>query len=910
MSANPNAVVTMPVQFEVAFAPTVSRASTNRTFTIRSLADAIAAEQPVPQDTVDAMREKYSSTKALDNAIKCLRPAIYPGQYPDGARVRTAQNIEGVTALVHDYDGRAGDRVTRADLLARCAELKIEVLVWDTYSSDDSGTTFRALYPLSKVLPVDCHHAAHAMLKELLGMAPGAVLPASQAYFLTPRLGRKSNPAACFGRPIDAILDFGLLEAITADITPAKQSAANKGWDELDMLDHMFDDAGKALYMRCIQAINPWSEDRGHWIGVIGAGLRGWGLTPYKLGHLHELNESEKAIIERLEEWSKNERPDPGCAPKYEPGCVAKEGLRLYSGAKKTGLRAIVQKAHDASPEGIEALLEGEEELTRLALTMLGHKPPAAEKVIDLEEIAEAVGERQANKQKALALAEQQALAIHNLPECFGHMRDWIVQFASKGDVMRHADLTPDYRFKIDPIYAILCVAQMFSVLLGGRVWVEQMMAHKATSLAFYLLRVAVSGGGKSDATDWMSDILGQTPYARAQIDAMSYSVGGFWPNAFGRLGHNVIQFSDEGRNLVADTSVGNMGANLKTLHYLLLTAFSKGCEGGRLEGPIYSTGGKVGKGADKRFDDVIEPHLNLHIIGTHDLIPQLSTDAFLANGFSARFIIRIDPTKAPATKEDRLAKFMRAVSDGTEPEGESLYVRTARSMAASLREFDDRLQAAGRGRSFTDLTNAILLDDAEGLDNTTIYKLASEQRQAEPRENSRIKISAAVAEVQAEAEGFFDQFTGDNELLEAIQNREAEKLIKLAAIFTLASTPGATHIDADITRYMMHILQMAQLDFIKLEKPTVTIAPRWVADMPKLKKELEPGGMLFEADADGVSTDKLRRNRAWRRLIEDIHLGDDDLKGTRQQAKQTLRDLKVEYRTVGKATRYFMVKD
>lgn len=60
----------------------------------------------------------------------------------------------------------------------------------------------------------------------------------------------------------------------------------------------------------------------------------------------------------------------------------------------------------------------------------------------------------------------------------------------------------------------------------------------------------------------------------------MSFSIGGFWPATYERAGHNVFQLTDEGKNLI-DTHVGNIGANLATLHNSLLTAYSQSHEVG-----------------------------------------------------------------------------------------------------------------------------------------------------------------------------------------------------------------------------------------------------------------------------------------------------------------------------------------
>ena len=689
------------------------------------------------------------------------------------------------------------------------------------------------------------------------------------------------------------------LEAITTEITPAKQ-ASNAKWDALDMADAMFDDAGKALYMRCLQAIEPWSKDRTHWIAVVGAGLRGWGLTPYKLGNLKELTEAERAIIDRLEEWGKNEHPEPGGKPKYEPGCVVKEGLGLYSGAKKAGLRAIVQKAHDASPEGIEALLEGEEELTRLALTMLGHKPPPAESVIDIEELASAPTERQADKVKDRALAERQALAIHNMPAAFGRVRDWCVEFASKGELTSYAQVTDDYRFAIDPISAILSVAQLMSVILGGRVWVNQNNSeYPPTQLNLYVLRIAGSGTGKSTSMSWLRGIMGETSFKHSLIGNMSFSVGGFWPNTFDKVGYNIFQLTDEGANLIA-SHIGNNGSNLKTLHTMLLSAYSAGHEQGELEPPLYSTGGKVGARQGNNFDSIKEPNLNIQAIGTHELLPLMNNAEFLQSGFSARFIVRIEPKGEEESAEDVLAREMRSCFDPASLDAnkqENPMLKAQDHFAEHLVALDRELFKVGRGCSMSNLVGSIMFkDETTDILTPAIYKAANAERQKELRDNQYIMKGLDCAQVMAEARLFFAPYVRDNTLLEAVRHREVEKLTKLAAIYTLGRDPDALFIDAEIARYLMSVLQLAQLDFIKLEQDAgVGVPTMYAGKMKMLEREVRSGGLLYEAGPEGVGARALREaNRAWRDLIKNLGHDDDDLKVMRQEAKKVLAMLGV----------------
>lgn len=356
--------------FTVAIAETVKHASQNKTFTVSTLSAFINAEQPVPQSVVDALAKDHAAGKDLNNEIKVRGPALYFGQYPDSARVRNAQNLEGVTCLVWDFDGRSGDRIPRAALAAACQRLGVEVLFWDTYSSTGDGLTYRALFPLRSGLAVDCYGGANQMLKNKLGMGPATILPPSQAYFCTPRIGRTSNAVALPGLCIDQILDFSNLESEADNITPASSSPTGP----YDPIDHALNTEEKKLALRCLQLIPAWSDDRNHWIAVVGAVLRGFGFSPQILTKPALQNDEHKALLVTLDSWSKSEHPPAGCQPKYSKGCVVREGKNLFEGSKLMGLHGLVAKAHAACAEGIEVALESEPELQALAMRVLEGK--------------------------------------------------------------------------------------------------------------------------------------------------------------------------------------------------------------------------------------------------------------------------------------------------------------------------------------------------------------------------------------------------------------------------------------------------------------------------------------------------------------------------------------------------------
>ena len=902
-------VSNLPLTFQVAFAPTVRQSSANRTFNIKSLADTIAGYPPVGQEVATALIEKHGLIQGTLE-IKKLGPVLYFARYPDGARTRTMQNIEACNGIILDFDGRSGDRVHRDDLLAACQAHNLQVLIHDSFSADDSGLTYRAIFPCEE-LAIDCYQSAAMALTQLLGLGPKTILPASQGYFFQARPGRKPNVKALFGRSVDKVLDFDSLEAVADAVAPAGQGQSGP-YDMLDALDHMFDDAAKELFARCLTALDPWSEDRGHWIGIIGAGLRGWGLTPHKLSNLGTLNEAEQGIITRLDAWSKNEHPPTGGAKKYSPNCVVIEGRKLFKpGAKMLGLAGVVRKAHEASAEGIGELLDGEPVLNALANRLLGQKPTLTAAPVDPGDLAEAITERQATKQKGMALAERQAKVIHNMPACFGKMRDVVIEFATRGDIKRFEDLDPDYEFKLDPIMAVLSIAQMYSVILGGRVWVHQRKRHAPTGLNLYVLGVAPSGGGKSSRLDWIKLIMRSTPYNPTVMGSMSFSIGGFWPATYERAGFNVLQLTDEAANLIADHA-GNSGLNLASLHNSLLTAYSQSHEGGVLGAPLYSTGGKI---VTNGFSDVIEPHLNIHAIGTAELTEVIAKPEFLSNGFSARFIVRIEPEADAPTKESRMKHIGESGFDDFEEivggeEGNALGAAAA-EFATHLNDLDTKLEALGRGRGMGGLIAELELTSEEESTPASIYKKAATELQAVPRTNQYVGFGFEIVEILADAETFFDPYVKDNALLDSVRMREVEKLTKLGAIFTLGRDPSATRIDPAITRYLMEVIQLAQLDWITKRNEGPPVDVRWAKDMPALRREVLPGGKLFECEnLEGVPRRELESgNRAWGRLIADSLLADDDLKGKRSSAKGVMGDLGVVAEKIGNGMFFKLVK-
>jgi putative DNA primase/helicase len=365
-----------------AFAQTCKLTSRMSTKRIDDLAKLINAIKPVPQSKVDALVAQGLTGKELNNAIKVEGVILHFGDYPEGVAKRELKNINASTGAAFDYDFSGGDRVRRSDALAAAESLGMACIAWDTYSSGlaegDDGMTFRIVFPFTESQPIDTHGGRVAAIAKHLGIkAPGANLSVAQGFFVQPRIGRSANAVALPGVCAEQLIDFSELEATANEIGPVGGFQDNGTYDPLD---HALNTEEKALYLRCLPSINPYSEERGHWIGVIGAGLRGFGFDAKVLTHPDQQNDEQKQVLIALDEWCKAEHPPEGAKPKYTPGCVVRDGRKLFNGsAKMAGLHAVVQKAHDSCPDGIAGLLEGEPGLQELALRVLEGKPVKVE---------------------------------------------------------------------------------------------------------------------------------------------------------------------------------------------------------------------------------------------------------------------------------------------------------------------------------------------------------------------------------------------------------------------------------------------------------------------------------------------------------------------------------------------------
>lgn len=232
------------------FAITVARNVTSRSitgqFTCAELVEKINSKPPVE--------------KKLNGWI------IYPGTYPNDAPKREHVNLESLSGVMLDFDERGGDKVKRQTFEQRCRECGVEAVLWDTYSSDDAGTTFRAFLPTAVPFDKVKCNAAQAAVANLLGasMVPLKPMPATQGFFIQAREGRKANASTLPGSRIDTLIDFTQLETTPA---PAKRSNDSfetmavrlNGWGSTriksELLPHLSADCSRDEWLRVAMGI-------------------------------------------------------------------------------------------------------------------------------------------------------------------------------------------------------------------------------------------------------------------------------------------------------------------------------------------------------------------------------------------------------------------------------------------------------------------------------------------------------------------------------------------------------------------------------------------------------------------------------------------------------------------------------
>lgn len=188
--------------------------------------------------------------------------------FENGIEKRTLDACHGSTAMVLDYDGRNGDTVQRETAIALCTKAGYASLAWNTFSSDDSGTTFRLVVPFDKPIQASEYKSLCETVCMGMGLTPPLSLhPASQGYFVNPRVG---------GQPVNAQYVAGNSIAVNhyklPDVTPKPKSSDN--------LDRFISEA-KALNLRNhLKLIS--ADDRDTWIRVAGALGPSGGTQPEK----------------------------------------------------------------------------------------------------------------------------------------------------------------------------------------------------------------------------------------------------------------------------------------------------------------------------------------------------------------------------------------------------------------------------------------------------------------------------------------------------------------------------------------------------------------------------------------------------------------------------------------------------
>ena len=178
------------IMIQLSVAPNVFAPSKARTMTMTEIATMIRAMPSV--------------------ANKLDGYALHFAKFPDGAPKRELSNCGGASGVTLDFDGRDGNTVTRGDLESKVRTKGLAAIFYDSFSADETGTTFRCYLPSATLIPIEHYKsAAQYVCSQVLEIkAPNLLFPASQPYFCQPRIGREPRVTHYLGAPIDTTFNL------------------------------------------------------------------------------------------------------------------------------------------------------------------------------------------------------------------------------------------------------------------------------------------------------------------------------------------------------------------------------------------------------------------------------------------------------------------------------------------------------------------------------------------------------------------------------------------------------------------------------------------------------------------------------------------------------------------------------
>jgi hypothetical protein len=576
-----------------------------------------------------------------------------------------------------------------------------------------------------------------------------------------------------------------------------------------------------------------------------------------------------------LENWSKNAEKRPeGAESKYHPGTVARNAKTLLSGNLAAGLPAVVERAELCGAD-VESLVAGDGALQELYQNCLASRGLNEPQPVHMEDLKDVVSE---NHLKILAVqknidahAAQVESLIGDMPA--GTARDYIVAVATNGTVTKYDELKSMEQFVLHPAMAILAGLQCADTVMGNRVWLN---TGNFGTLAgnLYVLALGGSGTGKTQMLDFFNDVLRESGYGHAYTDGKSHSGGGFYNNFLMR-GPVVFQTSDEAKDWLScmEVSGGGMVANQTSLNAIILSLFNQSRMGGSIN-PANLMSDRNQGGVIKQADPVIEPHVNILFIGTHDLQQSLS-DKLIEDGYLARFIILIVPEEDNA-EESLVKKVHSQLGDGT---GTHLKMLGVKAVAQFLKELDSDLMAANRGNSVASIKRQgqefMTGEAGEVKAYNVLFKELQESRLEEDRWCSIVNMDMEVANALIEAGMPLVKMSKNYPVLKPISNREVEKIQRVALTLTILNDPAADKLDVKMVKFAAKLVKLLQKPWIdRLVKSEVNLISRTNTYYPildKLRAELTPERPLYQA-ADGLSTTELSNSgRAWRELLKGL---------------------------------------
>lgn len=834
------------------------------------------------------LNERPPVSNKTDSAI--LVAASFDS-YPITAEERTLDRATSTSAAFLDFDDGS---VTPDEVAQELEDAGLQFIIRPTFSSTPEAPRFVAIVPYDQPCPADKHRAAvdRILRQHLNGHAAFA------RESLVPVQPRFVSLKA--GAPNDILLPEGFAVPLSFDPDSLPATAPVQVFDPLAMIS--LDPAERQLFRLALNHIDADSLDR-DWVGVLGCGLRMFGITP-ELLKTKKLSSEQWSLVADLEAFcsrgskDKYRKPTNGkgidrCTAKrlngdgeWVPSMVMQVASTCIQGTTMVELTGVIQRTDFFAFES--ELATDFPELVEQARARFNFKMPEPVRLPSEQDLKAAALEGEVRLAKFNTETADYYERVDRLLEQMpaGPARALVTTLATGGVEGRD-------QWFMQPPAAVVIGCQLINVIMANRVWVKY---PKLDPLAgnTYAYLFADSGTGKTIQLSYALGVLREAGYEFAHFDGKVHSAAGMHSTLMHR-GPTMLMTADELKSWFSNTEAN---ANQNTLDAFMLKVWLASCRDHSIV--------LDGRANDRVGDQVRapapikQPNISTFMIGVPEDMGFFS-EGMLSDGSLARSLCFV-PTEdtLSESEEERIMRLFKRRKEIRHGSGDVFKDDAKDGAVAALREFDKALERQGLGPSYDSVVagNDFAEEDNNRHANAVrVFREFALGRADLP--DNMVRILYCDAEtlnlIDERDLAFALRFRGRK--VEPILNRYAEKSLRLALCLTIFDNPGAEKINIEHMRFALDLVELAEEPWLKrvLEtKQSINLkGNKFEKFIPEIQKLLDKGGVLYSTPA-GFSLKEIKNDKRFSALQSVIAKLNAASEAMRRDAQTTLDALNI----------------